>query len=141
MPERLKRRLIEKILDKLLDPSKNVDFVWATAGDSSAAGHGNMFNQSYTAVLERAVQPAFQAIGLNFVARNYGMIWYQSAPELAFCMKEIYGTAGDLDILNWDFSMQDGDAHSYKAEMWVERAIIHPGLPILFLLTSDRRLG
>jgi hypothetical protein len=134
--ERLKRRLIEKILVKLLDPSKDVDFVWATAGDSSAAGHGNMFNQSYTAVLERTVHSAFQSIGLNFIARNYGMIWYQSAPELAFCMKEVYGTAGDLDVLNWDFSMQDGDAHSYKADMWVERAITHPGLPILFFVDN-----
>jgi hypothetical protein len=135
--ERLKRRMIQKILEKLLDPSKEVRFIWATAGDSSAAGHGNMFNQSYTAVLERSVQPAFQALGINFVGRNYGMMWYQSAPEVAFCMKEIYGDAGDLDVLNWDFSMQDGDANAYKTEMWVERAMVHPGLPVLFFV--DKR--
>lgn len=135
--ERLKRRMIQKILDKLSNPAKEVKFIWATAGDSSAAGHGNMFNQSYTAVLERSVQPAFEALGISFVGRNYGMMWYQSAPEVAFCMEEIYGAADDLDVLNWDFSMQDGDANAYKTEMWVERAMVHSGLPVLFFV--DKR--
>jgi hypothetical protein len=139
--DRLKRRLAQKILLKILQPDSEIDFIWVTAGDSSAAGYGNLFNQSYTAVLERTVRPAFQAMGLNFVARNYGMSWYNSAPELAFCMNEVYGSQGDIDILNWDFSMQDGEAHSYKTELWVERAISHPELPILFFVdqrTSPR---
>lgn len=103
-----------------------------------AAGHGNM----YTTVLERTVQLAFQAIlGLNFVSRNCAMIWYQSARILACCMKEIYGTTSSLNVLNWDFPMQDRNAHSYKAEMWVEWACTHPRLPIRFLWTSNCPLG
>mmetsp|Transcript_4194 Transcript_4194/g.7004 ORF Transcript_4194/g.7004 Transcript_4194/m.7004 type:complete len:655 (-) Transcript_4194:39-2003(-) len=133
--DRLKRRLMMKIVQTLIDPSKEVSFVWATAGDSSAAGHGNMLNQSYTAVLERTVQPAFQALGLQFVARNYAMSWYQSAPELALCMESVYGT--DLDVLNWDFSMQDGQTHSYKTELWAERATMHPSLPLLFFVDNS----
>jgi hypothetical protein len=141
--DRLKRRLAQKILQKILQPDSEVDFIWVTAGDSSAAGYGNLFNQSYTAVLERTVRPAFQAVGLNLVARNYGMSWYNSAPELAFCMNEVYGSRGDIDILNWDFSMQDGEAHVYKTELWVERAISHPELPILFFVDqkASSRLG
>jgi hypothetical protein len=132
--DRLKRRLLQKIVQKLVDPTLDVNFVWATAGDSSAAGHGNMYNQSYTAILERTVQPAFQALGLNFVGRNYAMSWYQSAPELALCMESVYGS--DIDVLNWDFSMQDGDAHAYKTELWVERASVHPSLPLLFFVDN-----
>lgn len=133
--DRLKRRIMTKILEKLVDPTAEVNFVWATAGDSSAAGHGNMFNQSYTAVLEQTVKPAFKALGINFVGRNYAMSWYQSAPELALCLEAVYGT--DVDALNWDFSMQDGDAgHAYKIELWAERATQHPNLPILFFVDN-----
>jgi hypothetical protein len=132
--DRLKRRLMQKIVQKLVDPTKNVEFIWATSGDSSAAAHGNMFNQSYTAVLETSVQSAFQALGMTFVGRNYAMSWYQSAPELALCLEEVYGA--DLDVLNWDFAMQDGDAYAYKTEMWAERAAMHPALPVLFFVDS-----
>mmetsp|Transcript_1243 Transcript_1243/g.1889 ORF Transcript_1243/g.1889 Transcript_1243/m.1889 type:complete len:663 (-) Transcript_1243:3626-5614(-) len=139
--ERLKRRLIEKVIMKFVDPTATVDFVWATGGDSSAAAHGNLFNQSYTAVLEDAVRPAFKALGINFIGRNYAMSLYQSAPELALCMEEVYGT--DIDVLNWDFAMQeDIDPGIHKSEFWVERAISHSSLPILFFVDNraSRRL-
>jgi hypothetical protein len=34
-------------------------FVWATGGHSSATGHGNLFNESYTAVMENALVDIF----------------------------------------------------------------------------------
>lgn len=133
--ERLKRRLIEKIVLKLVDPTTTVDFIWSTGGDSSAAAHGNLFNQSYTAVLENAVRPAFKALGINFIGRNYAMSLYQGAPELALCMEEVYGT--DIDVLTWDFGMQeDGDQGIHKSEFWAERAIAHSSLPILFFVDN-----
>jgi hypothetical protein len=48
-------------------------YVWATGGHSASAGHGNLFNQSYTAFMERDIKPIFAAIGIEFEGRNYAM--------------------------------------------------------------------
>ena len=48
-------------------------YVWATGGHSAAAGHGNLFNESYTAFLERDMKPVFAAIGMEFEGRNFAM--------------------------------------------------------------------
>jgi hypothetical protein len=48
-------------------------FVWATGGHSAAAGHGNLYNESYTAFLERAIKDVFGSIGIEFIGRNYAM--------------------------------------------------------------------
>jgi hypothetical protein len=131
--DRLKRRLMIKVLTKMLRPSQNVKFVWSTGGDSVAAGHGNMFNQSYTAMLEDTVSDAFAALGLEFVARNYGMSMYTSAPELALCMEAVYGN--DVDVLVWDFGLADL-GHDHRALLWGQRAMIHPNKPILVFVDS-----
>ena len=129
---RLQRRLLAKLLDSMRKGTPS-DFVWATAGDAAAAGHGNMYNQSYTHLLQQSLQPVFRDLGMNFVGRSYGMSWYTSAPELALCMEEIYGL--DVDVLVWDFSMQDGN-HYHKMELWIERALQHPALPILVVIDN-----
>ena len=48
-------------------------YVWATGGHSASAGHGNLYNESYTAYLERDAQPIFESIGIDFEGRNYAM--------------------------------------------------------------------
>lgn len=70
-------------------------FVWSTGGHSAAAGHGNLHNQSYTAFMESAAKPVFEAIGIQFEARNYAMGGMASAPLLALCNEAIYGTDGE----------------------------------------------
>ena len=69
-------------------------FVWATAGHSAAAGHGNLHNESYTAFLESVAKPVFNAIGIDFQGRNYAMGGTKSAPLIALCNEAIYGTDG-----------------------------------------------
>lgn len=69
-------------------------FVWSTTGHSVAAGHGNLHNESYTAFLEHAAKPVFDAIGIEFEGRNYGMGGKSSAPLLALCNEAIYGLDG-----------------------------------------------
>jgi hypothetical protein len=48
-------------------------YIWATGGHSAAAGHGNLYNESYTMFLTRAVEHVFGSIGIEFVGRNYAM--------------------------------------------------------------------
>lgn len=70
-------------------------FVWASGGHSASAGHGNLHNESYTAYMENAAKPAFDAIGIEFEGRNYGMGSMQSAPLLSLCNEAVYGTDGE----------------------------------------------
>ena len=71
--------------------------VWATGGHSAAAGHGNLFNESYTSFLEQAVSNVFGAIAIEFEGRNYAMGGTPSAPEMALCQEAVFGT--DIDVV------------------------------------------
>jgi hypothetical protein len=118
--DRLKRKLMIKVLDmqtKLLsngcdsdegEDNNNtfVNYVWATGGHSSAAGHGNLFNESYTAVLGRDARIVFQAIGIHFEDRNYAMGGTSSASEISMCWEQVFGK--DVDFFSWDYGMTDG---------------------------------
>ncbi|KAL7493458.1 hypothetical protein ACHAWT_006660 [Skeletonema menzelii] len=135
--KRLTRRIMIKHLEAAMrkENSPPPVFTWMTAGDSSAAGHGNLYSQSYTAVLQRTVQAHFKAVGIQFEAKNYGMGNYNSAPELALCMNEIFGD--DIDVLMWDFaSLQPSSEPVRKSVLWAHRAGIHPTRPILFSYDS-----
>ena len=48
----------------------------------------------------------FHSVGLDMVARPFGIGGATSAPEIAGCAKEIFGT--DVDLITWDFAMTDG---------------------------------
>lgn len=122
---RLKRKLKMKLL-KLLLKQEQSSFVWGTGGHSIAAAHGNLYNQSYTAYMERAAGKVFEAVGIDFTTRNYAMGGEQSAPKMAACIDEIFGL--DLDFLLWDFSMMD-QSRFWKLAMYVMRAGINPGRP------------
>ena len=94
-------------------------FTWITAGDATAAGHGNLYSQSYTAILQDTAEGAFQSLGINFQARNFGMGQYNSAPELGLCMNEVFGD--DIDVLLWDFaSLQPSLKPPRRSVLWSE---------------------
>lgn len=99
---RVKRKVTMKVLQALQSRTPQ-SFVWATGGESLAAGHGNLFNQSYTAIMEAALQNVFGAAGLQFEGRNYAMGGIPSAPEPALCIEAIYGL--DIDVLSWHFGL------------------------------------
>jgi len=121
----MKRKIIIKLLQVILH-GKTIPFVWITAGNSVAAAHGNLMNESYTAVLERAVQPIFRSGGLHFIGRNQGMSGMPSGPELALCMESIYGLSAD--VLMYDFSLTDGTSYGF-AELFFHRATMHRNRP------------
>lgn len=109
-------------------------YVWATGGHSAAAGHGNLFNESYTAVMESHVRPVFEAIGINFEARKYAMGGTPSGPEMSMCFDQIYGN--DVDIFSWDFGMMDGGNYE-KLLQYGYRGATQPGRAALVGVCLD----
>jgi hypothetical protein len=111
--DRMKRKVTIKLLqvlhastsasDNNSTEDRRIPFVWATCGHSAAAGHGNFFNQSYTAFLDRAIAPIMNSVGIRFVGRNYAVGAYSSGPEVALC--EISRFGNDIDVLTWDYGM------------------------------------
>jgi hypothetical protein len=111
-------------------------YVWATGGHSAAAGHGNLFNESYTAYMERDLIDVFGSIGLEFEGRNYAMGGTSSGPEISMCFKEVFGQ--DVDFFSWDYGMTDGKDSS-KMQHFLYRGGISPGRPALMMLKSGGR--
>ena len=95
----LQRRIALRVLQQQ-------PLVWATGGHSSAAGHGNYWTESYTAVLERLAQPLFRAVQSDVVGRNHAMGATGSWPEIASCLESVMGK--DADVISWDYGMIDG---------------------------------
>lgn len=110
--ERMVRRLQIKLLESKQGSSstrrlkETPKFIWATGGHSAAAGHGNFYDESYTAMMEKAAKPVFEAVGIEFVGRNYAMGGTGSFTEIASCVESVFGT--DIDVLSWDHGMIDG---------------------------------
>ena len=132
---RYRRRILQKILAKQINPKERVVFRWVTAGDESAAGYGNDPEQSYTHVLHDTVRDAFESVGVEFEVHNRAMEGFGSAPAVALCMPQLFGDS--IDVLSWDFSALDGDRH-YRAALWGIRATLHPTRPLLLMMDSFR---
>jgi hypothetical protein len=88
--------------------------------------------------MERALRPIFDAVGINFVARNYAMGGTASSPELAMCTESIYGT--DVDVISWDFGMTDGRDPIHMGTYFYRAANI-PSHPVGVALHVSRRGG
>lgn len=132
--ERLHRRFQRKIL-QAISTKEDTFIIWATAGHSAAAGHGNYHNQSYTAVLEQALQPFFtKSSNIRFIGRNYAMGGMSSGAELAFCQSAVYGT--DIDVLTWDFGMTDAGTEWKKLLFDIRRGY-HPNQPVIVDLNVE----
>ena len=112
--DRIKRKLQTKVLRVLLQPQlSNTEskmtherFVWATGGHSASAGHGNLYNESYTAYMERDLQIVFGAVGIEFEGRNFAMGGTSSGLEVSMCWEQVFGS--DVSIFSWDYGMTDG---------------------------------
>ena len=139
--DRLKRKLMIKVLemqaallkegcadctDDEIKKTSFVKYVWATGGHSAAAGHGNLFDESYTAVLGRDARLVFEAIGIYFEDRNYAMGGTPSSSEVSMCWEQIFGS--DVDFFSWDFGMTDG-SNFQSMFHYGYRGGISPGRP------------
>lgn len=84
LPGSVKRKGSEDFLPPL-DTSFE-EYIWATGGHSASAGHGNLYNESYTAFMERDVKDIFGSIGIDFQARKYVLFrWI----EKVLCMTSV----------------------------------------------------
>mmetsp|Transcript_28736 Transcript_28736/g.81038 ORF Transcript_28736/g.81038 Transcript_28736/m.81038 type:complete len:695 (+) Transcript_28736:156-2240(+) len=119
-----------------IDAADLASFVWMTGGHSSAAGHGNMFNESYTAFAEKTAKGVFASVGINFEAKNYAMGGTSSAPEIALCNQAVFGF--DFDALSWDYGMTDGRKYE-KVSMFFYRAAMLPNQPMFAIVELGGR--
>lgn len=131
--DRMKRKVAMKLLTAQVNQEPQ-SFVWATGGHSASAGHGNLFNQSYTAILDVAGTPIFDAVGLKFTAKRHAMGSTSCGMEINCCIKEVFGL--DTDVLSWDYGMTTGWDKS-KTELYFHRAALLPNRPALVTFFID----
>mmetsp|Transcript_19442 Transcript_19442/g.44089 ORF Transcript_19442/g.44089 Transcript_19442/m.44089 type:complete len:746 (+) Transcript_19442:145-2382(+) len=134
--ELLVRRFLAKLAAPIGTSAKR--FVVAFGGHSSAAAHGNLYNQSYAHAFERLLAPAFKAAGVQLVVRNHAMGGTGCVPA-AYCVSNVFGA--DLDAISWDFGMTDGRNIDH-AELYFRQAILQVAgsgarLPPLLMLTHN----
>mmetsp|Transcript_45893 Transcript_45893/g.111168 ORF Transcript_45893/g.111168 Transcript_45893/m.111168 type:complete len:796 (-) Transcript_45893:52-2439(-) len=110
-------------------------YVFANGGHSQAAGHGNMFNETYTAFFTKDVADVFGAIGIKFEGRNYGMGAMKASPFISICSKEIFGI--DVDLLSWNYGMTDKWQDTTAFYMY--RGALTPGRPALLYIEGTRQ--
>jgi hypothetical protein len=113
---------------KISTTRRKLTFVWATGGHSAAAGHGNLFHESYTARMEDLLKPFFASVNLHFIGRNYAMGGTLSGMEVGTCLTSIFGK--DMDVLSWDFGMTDGNGIGLF-ELYFGQAAIHTNRPAM----------
>jgi hypothetical protein len=97
----LKRRLLHAIMTE-------DSFIVAMAGHSSAAGHGNLFQQSYTLQIQWILEAVFSRMGVRHESRNFGM-GGMGTSQNGIAASSIYGP--DVDFLHWDSGMTEQDLH------------------------------
>jgi len=113
-------------------------YVWANGGHSASAGHGNLFNESYTAYMENDLKGIFGSIGIDFEGRNYAMGGQSSATTISMCWKEIFGE--DPDFFTWDYGMTDGNEYSLL-EHYMWRGAMLLSRPATMLIHHGGRSG
>lgn len=70
-------------------------FVMVFGGSVVTAGYANYFNQSYPIVLQKRLEPIFQAIGVKLIVRNVAHK-HMGCRVMNYCMEALGGTDYDL---------------------------------------------
>ena len=97
----LKRRLLHAIMTE-------DSFIVAMTGHSSAAGHGNIFQQSYTLQIQWILEAVFARMGVFHESRNFGM-GGMGTGHSGLAAATVFGP--DVDFQIWDSSMTEKQVH------------------------------
>lgn len=92
----LARRLLHAMITK-------DTFTVVMGGDSSAAGYGNHFSQSYMMQFHHVMEPVLEHLGVNLITRN--MAQEGGALPSALGAQSIYGD--EVDVIIWDSTMEE----------------------------------
>lgn len=84
-------------------------------------------------VMKDRATDLFESVGLDLVARPYATNKATSAPEIAACAEEIFGT--DADLITWDFAMTDGRWY-WRMEFFAHRINRLPNHPAMLVLNA-----
>ena len=98
----LKRRLLHAILTE-------DSFTWAMSGHSASAGHGNLFQQSYTEQIQWIMEAVFSRLGVKHEARNVGMGGLGTL-QTGLGAASILGP--HVDVLMWDSGMTEKEKYA-----------------------------
>lgn len=114
--------------------SANEPFVLGFAGYSVTVGRGNYFHESFPFVLERLLKPLLrETLDVSIVVRNGAIGGIPSFPY-AFCFEHFLGN--DLDVLSWDYSMNEGRGASVL-ESYLRHSQQQPRRPMMILLDTN----
>ncbi|KAL3940602.1 MAG: hypothetical protein SGBAC_004886 [Bacillariaceae sp.] len=108
-------------------------YVFANGGHSNAAGHGNIYDEAYTAVFGRDVRPIWEAIGIEMIDRNYAMGAMRATPFMSCCAKEVFGM--DVDFLAWNYGMTDGKP--FSTAHYIYRGALIPSHPAIVMVDAS----
>jgi hypothetical protein len=124
------------------DEEDKVSFVWVTSGNSIAAGHGNLYDETYTSIIEHSLRSMNMKsiFHIEFIVRNYALGATKSGPEIALCLQEIFGQ--DIDILFWHYAVTDNrDVNIMYLFLYRSGFIPSHPINILFDVSTSRHYG
>ena len=123
--DNLKRRLLHAVMTEDM-------FVFAMGGHSSAAGHGNHFQQSYTLQVQWIIEAVFSRLGVRHQSRNFGLGGLGTT-QSGLATKSLFGH--DVDMLLWDSGMTEKEAKA--RDMFFRQGILGEGkVPLIMSMTS-----
>lgn len=113
----LSRRILHAMMTG--GPTAPSTFTVVVAGDSSAAGHGNHFHQSYIMQFHKVLEPLLARVGVKLISRNCAQSDLGTLHH-SLGSRSMYGD--EIDIIVWDSTLTEKDKSSIS--MFYRQALL-----------------
>eukprot|EP00903_Cladosiphon_okamuranus_P014125 g13127.t1 len=125
--------------DKMLNAVLEQDsFVTAFTGNSIAAGHDCLYEQSYPVLLNETFGKLMEAAGVGYTAFNVAMGNTRVVPY-SYCIDAHVGL--DADIVTWSFGMEIATIPCKDAaaavELFIRSSLVLPKRPAVLLMDAQ----
>ncbi len=110
--EGLARRLLHAMMS-------NDTFTVVLGGHSAAAGHGNLFLQSYMMQFHHVLEPIFDRVGVKLITRNLARGGLGTVQD-SLGSGSLYGD--EVDMILWDSSMTETE--KFAPDLFFRQALI-----------------